>query len=112
MLITGKAICTTDGSALDKTSFGWSIAAAEKTRLTTCFGPTQGFKPSSCRAEGCVALSVLRFLILFIQRHQIETTATPQGFRDNQSVVDNVNEASSCTEHFANTTLKADWPGM
>ena len=109
MLITGKAVFTTDGSAPDKASFGWAIAAADKTRLATCFGPTQGFKPSSYRAEGYGALSVLRFLIRFIQHHQIETMAPPQGFCDNESIVENVKEASSHTEHFANTTLKADW---
>ena len=85
MLITGKVVFTTDGSAPEKASFGWAIPSADKTRLATCFGPTQGFKPSSYRAEGYGALSVLRFLILCIQHHQIETTAAPQGFCDNKA---------------------------
>jgi hypothetical protein len=38
-LILGEIIYTNDGSAPDKASFGWAMAAPDGTRLATCFGP-------------------------------------------------------------------------
>ena len=84
------------GAKEDIGSFG-AVIANNKEILIKVSGQAYGKTPRSFRAEGYGMLAILRFLLHFIQFHNITTKAKLKIYSDNEDLIIRINQTKNNT---------------